>query len=123
MPKTAAAKKIAVPIPKSGAKSVGPANAIKKALEAKIAAAGSGAGAPDAVDAKMNNHKSYKVYTNDGKSYSAYLMCADLKNNNNKFYVCQVVQYIANPNNVYFWTRYGRVGDQGVSNLEYQSAA
>ena len=50
-------------------------------------------------------------------------MCADLKHNNNKFYVCQVVQDIANPNSVYFWTRYGRVGDQGVSNLEYQPEA
>jgi hypothetical protein len=32
MPKTAAAKKTAVPIPKAGAKSVDPADAIKKAL-------------------------------------------------------------------------------------------
>lgn len=47
--------------------------------------------AVDAVDAKMYNHGNYKVYTNNGRSFSAYLMCADLKNNANKFYVCQVV--------------------------------
>jgi len=55
-PKTKAAKKTAVPIPKAGAKSVDPADAIKKALEAKAAAASASAAAPDAVDAKMANH-------------------------------------------------------------------
>lgn len=50
-------------------------------------------------------------------------MYADLKHNNNKFYVCQVVQSIINPSSVYFWTRYGRVGDQGVSDLVAKSAA
>lgn len=50
-------------------------------------------------------------------------MYADLKHNNNKFYVCQIVQSIFNPASVYFWTRYGRVGDQGVSELAPRSAA
>jgi hypothetical protein len=66
-PKAKAAKKTAVPIPKAGAKSVDPAAAIKKALEAKFAEAStSAATAPDAVDAKIFNHKSYRVYTNNG---------------------------------------------------------
>lgn len=64
----------------------------------------------------MYNHKDYKVCDKDGKSYSAYLMCADLKNNNNKFYVCQVLESISN-SSTFFWTRYGRVGDQGVSEI------
>ena len=55
-PKAKAAKKTAVPIPKAGAKSVDPADAIKKALEAKAAAASASAAAPDAVDAMMFNH-------------------------------------------------------------------
>jgi predicted DNA-binding WGR domain protein len=33
------------------------------------------------------------------------------------------VQQIANPSNCYFWTRYGRVGDSGVSELAPRSAA
>ncbi len=64
---TKAAKKTAVAIPKAGAKSVDPALAIKKALEAKSAEAKSNAAtAVDAVDARICNHKNYRVYTNNG---------------------------------------------------------
>jgi len=77
---------------------------------------------PVAVDAKMPNHQLYKVFVGpDGKSYSGYLNCADLKNNNNKFYVCQVVQLqqrgLFGGSQIYFWTRYGRVGDNGVTEM------
>ena len=56
--KTTPAKKTAVPIPKPGGKSVDPAIAIKKALEAKFAAASSAAttACAAAVDAKIANH-------------------------------------------------------------------
>ena len=85
-----AAKKTAVPIPKAGAKSVDPNDALKKALEAKatVIDTSSKPTEPDAVDSKISGHKQYTVLMKDGKSYSAYLNCADLKNNNNKFYVC-----------------------------------
>jgi poly [ADP-ribose] polymerase 2/3/4 len=43
-------------------------------------------------------------------------MKADLKKNNNKFYVCQVVDEISDKS-VHLWTRFGRVGDRGVSEL------
>ena len=66
-----------------------PTEAIQKALAAKLAAEASSTSAgPAAVDAKLGNHQMYKVFEKDGKSYSGYLNCADLKNNNNKFYVC-----------------------------------
>lgn len=120
MPPKKTAKKTAVPIPKAGAISVDPAAALKLALEAKFAQASSSAAVPDAVpdevDARMPNHKNYRVHTNNGKSYSTYLMKADLLRNNNKFYVCQVVDQISD-SSVHFWTRYGRVGDLGVSEL------
>jgi hypothetical protein len=85
--KNTTAKKTAVPIPKAGAKSVDPAAAIKAALEAKLAEASTSDGSVQ-VDAKVPYHEEYEVSKKDGKAYSAYLMCADLKNNNNKFYVC-----------------------------------
>lgn len=92
-PKANAAKKTATPIPKAGATSVVATASLKKtAIENKLAEAFASDATPDAVDSKMFNHSSYKVHTNNGQSFSAYLMCADLKNNNNKFYVCQVVQ-------------------------------
>ena len=35
---------------------------------------------------------------------------SDIKNNNNKFYILQVLESESNPNNFYFFTRWGRVG-------------
>ncbi len=91
--KTTAAKKIAGPIPKPGATSVDPNAKVKIAIQQNIAES------PKSdeivlVDAKVPNHKDYKVYTKEGTNFSVYLMCADLKNNNNKFYVCQVLENV-----------------------------
>lgn len=81
-----------MPIPKAGAKAINKnADLKQKLIEEKLKDAMATDDAVDAVDAKMYNHRNYKVYTNNGRSFSAYLMCADLKNNANKFYVCQVV--------------------------------
>ncbi len=39
-------------------------------------------------------------------------------NNNNKFYILQILQSDTNANNCYFFTRWGRVGVQGqISNV------
>lgn len=37
----------------------------------------------------------------------------NVQNNNNKFYIIQVLESQSNPNNFYFFTRYGRVGVEG----------
>lgn len=54
-----------------------------------------------------------KVYEEDGQIFSTYLMKTELIANNNKFYVIQIIEFCGN---FYLHTRYGRVGDQGVSN-------
>lgn len=42
-------------------------------------------------------------------------MWSDLKNNHNKFYICQILE----SGGAYsFWTRYGRVGMDGVGTRE-----
>jgi poly [ADP-ribose] polymerase len=83
-------------------------------VAAKLAEAFTGNTESEAVDAKLEDFKQYKVHKNSEQSFSAYLMCADIKNNNNKFYICQLLEQ---DGDFYFWTRYGRVGDNGVSEL------
>jgi poly [ADP-ribose] polymerase len=60
----------------------------------------------------------------NGKSYSATLMYSDLKHNNNKFYIVQVIRE-DNSGQVYFFTRWGRVGSngqQGKDSMSLESA-
>jgi poly [ADP-ribose] polymerase len=60
----------------------------------------------------------------NGKSYSATLMYSDLKHNNNKFYIIQVIRE-DNSGQVYFFTRWGRVGSngqQGKDSMSLESA-
>lgn len=42
-------------------------------------------------------------------------MKADVQNNNNKFYLIQLLQNKANLTQVSVYTRYGRVGETGVA--------
>jgi len=47
-------------------------------------------------------------------------MCSDVKDNHNKFYIMQVLS----KGTAYFlWTRYGRVGYDGVGELKPQGSA
>ena len=116
-PVKAKPKKTAAPIPKAGAKSADPTAAVKKAIEAKLATTSTTA-VDDAEVDKVNPYRNNRrVCTSGGKSCSAYLMCADLKNNNNKFYVVQLLEDDSGEA-YYIWTRYGRVGDRGVTNEE-----
>ena len=116
-PVKAKPKKTAAPIPKAGAKSADPTAAVKKAIEAKLATTSATAVDDAEVDKVNYNRDDRKVCTSGGKSCSAYLMCADLKNNNNKFYVVQLLED-NDGENYYVWTRYGRVGDRGVTEEE-----
>ena len=72
------------------------------------------------------NKADYHVLENPSKIYSATLNQTNVMNNNNKFYVCQVVQRVSTGffngvalggSQIYFWTRYGRVGDNGVTEM------
>jgi predicted DNA-binding WGR domain protein len=50
-------------------------------------------------------------------------MCSNINNNNNKYFILQALEM---GGSYFIWTRYGRVGYDGVSNLEpiaYQLAA
>jgi poly [ADP-ribose] polymerase len=65
------------------------------------------------VDAKVPNAANYHVYEDAGKTYAASLMWSDLKNNNNKYYLVQLLQDDKNTNSFMVWNRWGRVGADG----------
>ena len=73
------------------------------------------------VDSQVPSAQNYKVVIGaDGKALSCYLMWSDLRNNNNKFYVSQALQHTMGSFSL--WTRYGRVGSNGVGSLEASSS-
>ena len=49
--------------------------------------------------------------------YSATLNQTNVANNNNKFYILQIIQHSINPQTCYFFTRWGRVGFEGQSDM------
>ena len=63
----------------------------------------------------------YFPYTKDdwhvleyqGKIWSVTLNQTNVMNNNNKFYIIQILQSDSNSNHCYFFTRWGRVGVAG----------
>ena len=59
------------------------------------------------------NKADYHVLENPSKIYSATLNQTNVMNNNNKFYILQILQSDPNINNCYFYTRWGRVGVVG----------
>ena len=65
------------------------------------------------VDSKVPNANLYHVYEENSESYASSLMWSDLKNNNNKFYIIQILQLDTNGNDFSLWTRWGRVGYDG----------
>lgn len=70
-----------------------------------------------AVDALVPNKDSYRVFQDGGKTYSATLNQSNLSDNNNKFYIIQVLQHEAN-GNIFVWNRWGRVGVPGQNALK-----
>lgn len=63
------------------------------------------------VDKLVPERDKYKVY-ND---YAVVLNQTNIGDNNNKFYI---IQLITDNNLYYVWTRWGRVGENGANNLE-----
>jgi len=55
----------------------------------------------------------YHVLEHQGKVYSATLNQTNVSNNNNKFYIIQVLQSDSNSNNNLLFCRWGRVGVTG----------
>ena len=70
------------------------------------------------VDHFVPRAQDYKVLftTAASTALSCYLMWSDIKNNHNKFYVAQALQHTSG--SYYLWTRYGRVGLDGVGTPE-----
>lgn len=54
----------------------------------------------------------YRVYQEGGKSYAATLNQANMDNNNNKFYIIQVLLN-EKSSQLFVWNRWGRVGVPG----------
>lgn len=54
-----------------------------------------------------------RVLVHNGVTYAATLNQTNVQHNNNKFYILQIVESESNPNNCYFFTRWGRVGVVG----------
>ena len=64
------------------------------------------------VDHFVPKAAEHKVLFTGDKAHSCYLMWSDIKENHNKFYVAQALQH--SNGSFYLWTRYGRVGLDGV---------
>ncbi|KAI8828622.1 poly polymerase catalytic domain-containing protein [Chytriomyces cf. hyalinus JEL632] len=77
------------------------------------------------VDTGVPAHvsKEYHVLEKDGVIYDALLNQTDIGNNNNKFYIIQVLKHDSTDKYI-TWTRWGRVGNAGQSqNPPFSSAA
>lgn len=65
------------------------------------------------MDPNHPQAKQREVASGANGPLSTYLMLSDCGNNNNKFYVCQILKNSAGAHEM--WIRYGRVGDNGQS--------
>lgn len=76
------------------------------------------------VDIHFPNASSYHVVADtkmafNGKHFSATLNKSDLIHNNNKFYIIQLLQNDGAQKDIKFYTRWGRVGVVGQSNIQH----
>ena len=69
-----------------------------------------------AVDAFVPLKSSYRVLQDSNGTYAATLNQSNLGNNNNKFYIIQVLQHESS-GGLFFWSRWGRVGVPGQNNM------
>lgn len=67
------------------------------------------------VDEACPDRSSYRVYADDEIIFDVTLNQTNAGNNNNKFYRIQLL--IDNQNKYWCWTRWGRVGDKGQTNM------
>lgn len=70
------------------------------------------------VDQHFSKAASFKVYTDNDMIYAATLNQSNINNNNNKFYILQILVHENNPKDVVFFTRWGRVGVSGQKSEE-----
>ena len=66
-----------------------------------------------AVDKMVPGGNKLHVYESNGKVYHSSLMWSDLKHNNNKFYIIQILQDDSHANAFTVFNRWGRVGVDG----------
>lgn len=66
------------------------------------------------VDDFFHSKDKTHVLEYDGKVYSATLNQSNMMQNNNKYYIIQVLES-DNAKSCYMWTRWGRVGYKGQS--------
>ena len=111
---------------KSGAKKADAVlNTVKKTIElvATKVSKNSSDNSNATVDSHVPNAHLYEVAKNDssGEALSTYLNWSDLKKNHNKFYIQQVLQrkgQTGSSFNAVIFTRYGRVGSNGVTSFK-----
>jgi len=73
------------------------------------------------VDHHVPSAANYKVVNgSDGKPMSCYLMWSDIKDNHNKYYIAQGLADGSGTH--YLWTRYGRVGLDGVGDRAHMGS-
>lgn len=65
------------------------------------------------VDQYFSRAAHFKVYTTPDKIYAATLNQSNINNNNNKFYILQILVNEKDPKDIVFFTRWGRVGVPG----------
>ena len=70
-----------------------------------------------AVDSLVPNKDAYRVFQESTKTYSATLNQSNLDQNNNKFYIIQILQNESS-GNLFMWSRWGRVGVPGQNVLK-----
>lgn len=75
------------------------------------------------VDPFVPSSKDYHVILDkefkfNGNCFSATLNKSDLSHNNNKYYILQLVESDKFPGNIYFFTRWGRVGTPGQKKFD-----
>ena len=79
------------------------------------------------VDSHIPGAAGYEVAIDVfGEPMSICFNCSDLRKNNNKFYIMQVLQrkgMVGTGHMATLYTRFGRVGDTGVKSLKHQPLA
>lgn len=70
-----------------------------------------------AVDSKFPHATTCHVYEQGGVIYSCTMNQTHMMQNNNKFYIIQVLETDSSPASYYMWNRWGRVGYDGQSSI------
>ena len=110
-----AAKKATVKAPPAAAKKAVVKNATPAKEETKMVTMVKKGSVP--VDAECPRASDCHVYEDSTKAWAATLNQTNIGNNNNKFYIVQLLQSDGGMQ-YYLWTRWGRVGYSGQSALQ-----